>query len=176
MKKFGLFLIILFLGAVLAICSWQYLQIDKLDQKNRSLTSEQARLKEENKDKIASVNDASAEQKIPVYRSTKSVEVTLYSPARDSKVATPLGIVGKVPGDWSFEASFPVKLKNNQGKVVAEAPAQLLGDPNTNNPVAFSAKLTWTSKETGVGSLVLEKDNPSGLAKNDDSVSIPIKF
>src|ERR1700746_2179249 len=42
-------------------------------------------------------------------------------------VTSPLTITGKAKG-WYFEASFPVKLLDGQGNVLASGPAQAQGD------------------------------------------------
>lgn len=110
------------------------------------------------------------------YVSDKGVTIKIYSPSKGTKVTTPLVIIGEVPGNWSFEASFPVVLKDSNGNVVAQAPAQLLGDWMTTELVPFSLKLPYTTPVSGNGSVTLQKDNPSGLSQNDDSVTIPITF
>jgi len=46
----------------------------------------------------------------------------------------------------------------------------------TEDFVNFTAELDFAIPDTPRGTLVLEKDNPSGLAENDDSLYIPIKF
>jgi len=110
------------------------------------------------------------------YVSTKGTTVKIYTPSKGTKVDNPLVIVGEVPGNWSFEASFPVVLKDSSGNVITQALAQLLGDWMTTELVPFSLKLPYTTPSSGTGSLILQKDNPSGLAQNDDSVTIPIVF
>ena len=111
-----------------------------------------------------------------VYTSSKGVRVTVYSPARNAVVASPAAVIGEVPGSWSFEASFPIELRDANGSVVSQAQARVLGDWMTGQPVPFSAQLTFTAAPHGHGSLVLKKDNPSGLSANDDAVTIPINF
>lgn len=110
------------------------------------------------------------------YTSLKGVTIKVFTPAKSSFVSSPLLITGEVPGNWSFEASFPIRLINNQGVVIAEVPAQLQGDWMTTNLVPFTATLNFTNPGNGEGTLLLVKDNPSGLAENDDSLSIPVKF
>lgn len=110
------------------------------------------------------------------YTSTKGVKVTVYQPANDAAVSSPLAVIGLVPGNWSFEATFPAKLIDAQGNTVAQTTAHVVGDWMTSQPVPFSAQFTYTSHPSGSGTLMLQKDNPSGQAANDDSVSIPIKF
>jgi hypothetical protein len=46
----------------------------------------------------------------------------------------------------------------------------------TTNFVPFEGTIEFISSEEGVGKLVLEKDDPSGLPANDDSVEIPVRF
>ena len=110
------------------------------------------------------------------YTSPRGVKVYVYYPRANIKVTSPLPVVGEVPGNWSFEASFPVKLTDSSGKTVAQTTAHVLGDWTTSNLVIFSAQLTFPGQPAGSGNLILEKDNPSGLAQNSDSVSVPINF
>ncbi len=110
------------------------------------------------------------------FTSLKGAELVVYTPISGAVTASPLAVVGQVPGGWSFEASFPVKLLNGKGEVVAEGPATVLGDWMSGEPASFAVSLTWSSPQTGAGSLVLSKDNPSGLSSNDDSLTIPVQF
>jgi hypothetical protein len=94
----------------------------------------------------------------------------------DSPISSPLTVSGEVPGSWSFEASFPVRLTDEDGVVIAEAVAQLEGDWMTDEMVPFQVTLTFDGPPGGHGFLVLVKENPSGLPEHDDSVSIPITY
>ena len=110
------------------------------------------------------------------YMSKNGVRVVVFSPKSNATVSSPVAVVGEVPGNWSSEAQFPITLKDSAGNEVASGTAQLLGDWMTTSLVPFSAKLTYTAIPSGKGTLVLQKDNPSGIASKDDSVSIPIHF
>ncbi len=78
---------------------------------------------------------------------------------------------------WYFEASFPIELKDSAGNTIAQVPAQAQGDWMTSDFVPFSATLTFPAQPSGSsGTLILHKDNPSGLPENDDQKSIPITF
>ncbi len=96
----------------------------------------------------------------------------------ESPVTSPLTISGEVPGSWSFEASFPVQLTDEEGDVLAEAAAQLEGDWMTEEMEPFSVTLTFDNPlgDSVRGFLILVKANASGLPENDDSVSIPVTF
>ncbi len=164
---------VLFVLAIGFTYNWQHDQVKSLNQQISELS------KQLNLAKVQNQGTTSTSQTPPAqtsYISLKSVSVKIFSPLSNEKASNPLAIIGQVPGNWSFEASFPIKLLNSMGVVVAQTSAQVLGDWMTDNLVPFSAKLTWSTAESGKGMLVLQKDNPSGLAKNDDSVSIPVEF
>lgn len=91
-------------------------------------------------------------------------------------VKSPLKISGEARGNWFFEASFPVKLLDANGKVIAQGSAKAEGDWMTTNFVPFKAQLTFSKPTTLNGTLVLEKDNPSGLPQNAAELRIPVKF
>ncbi len=55
-------------------------------------------------------------------------------------------------------------------------PATTTQDWMTEDFVSFTATLTFEGSTTDSGKLILEKDNPSGLPENADSLEIPIKF
>jgi hypothetical protein len=46
----------------------------------------------------------------------------------------------------------------------------------TSDFVPFKAELKFSKPTTQTGTLILRKDNPSGLPQNDESVSIPVQF
>ena len=108
--------------------------------------------------------------------SEQNSNINVSSPQPNSVVSSPLTVTGEARGTWYFEASFPVKLYDANNNLLAQAPAQALSDWMTTDFVSFSVTLTFPTPSTQTGTLVLEKDNPSGLPQNDDSVSIPVSF
>ena len=107
--------------------------------------------------------------------SLRSSDVIVDSPLADAIVTSPLTVTGKARGTWYFEASFPVRLLDDQGNELAAVPAQAQGDWMTEQHVPFIATITFTTTAE-TGTLVLQKDNPSGLPEYDASVSIPVRF
>ncbi len=102
--------------------------------------------------------------------------IRIDSPRPNETVTSPLEITGEARGTWYFEASFPVKLLDGNGNQLGIIPAQAQGEWMTENFVPFKATLEFITPTTDTGTLVLEKDNPSGLPENDDSLIVPVKF
>jgi hypothetical protein len=97
-------------------------------------------------------------------------------PAVNAIVGSPLILRGEARGSWYFEASFPVKLLDDNGMPLSQTPAQAQGAWMTTEFVPFEATLTFSPPRTPNGTLVLEKDNPSGLPEHDDAFRIPVRF
>jgi hypothetical protein len=109
--------------------------------------------------------------------------IKLASPFALSVIESPLLISGEARGYWFFEASFPIYLTNWDGLIIAEGFAQASGDWMTEDFVPYSASLDFVnpynpgdSDFMKKGTLVLKKDNPSGLPENDDALEIPVRF
>jgi hypothetical protein len=91
-------------------------------------------------------------------------------------VKSPLVVTGEARGTWYFEALFPIKMYDSNGKLLGSIPAQAQSDWMTENFVPFVALLVFETPTTDSGMLILEKDNPSGMPQNADQYEIPIKF
>ena len=91
-------------------------------------------------------------------------------------VANPLEVSGEARGNWYFEASFPVKIYDDNGTLLGSIPAEAQSDWMTENFVPFNTLLIFTDSTTESGTLVLEKDNPSGLPQNAGQIKIPVRF
>lgn len=105
--------------------------------------------------------------------------IRLESPRPNEIIKSPLVIKGEARGTWFFEASFPVMLVDWDGKIIAQGVAQAKSDWMTTEFVPFEATLKFVVEKDIYslnGALILRKDNPSGLPKNDDALEIPIVF
>ena len=107
--------------------------------------------------------------------STASADIQVSEPDANTVVTSPLTVRGEARGTWYFEASFPVRLLDSSGNELAVAPAQAQDDWMTIDFVPFEVTLTYTTT-SATGSLVLEKDNPSGEPQNAASIVIPVRF
>lgn len=83
-------------------------------------------------------------------------------------------IKGEARGQWYFEASSPIEVRDKTGKVLATVVAQAQGEWMTTSFVPFTASATVPENYIGPATIVLKKDNPSGLPQHDASASYPV--
>ncbi len=102
--------------------------------------------------------------------------VKIFSPLANAAITSPLLIKGEARGFWFFEASFPVKLIDAQGKTLAQTVATAESDWMTEKLVPFSAELEFINEKEIAGYLVFQRDNPSGLPANDAEIKWPVKI
>jgi hypothetical protein len=103
-----------------------------------------------------------------------SARVVVSSPKANTTVGSTFVAKGEAPGNWFFEASFPIQVRDKDGNVIGRTHANALGEWMTTSQVAFSATVNIEGGYTGPATLILMRDNPSGLPENDDSTEIPI--
>ena len=82
--------------------------------------------------------------------------------------------MGEARGNWYFEASFPIEVRDAAGNVIATGIAQAQGDWMTENFVPFVATVQIPANYIDEAVLVLMNDNPSGMPENARSISFPI--
>lgn len=102
--------------------------------------------------------------------------IELRTPLPNAIVQSPLTLEGRARGPWFFEASFPVYLTNADGDTIAVVPAQADGEWMTKAFVPFKVTLTFTPPTSQTGTLILAKDNPSGLPEHAAELRVPIRF
>lgn len=109
------------------------------------------------------------------------IQVTSLTPGE--VISSPLTITGEARGYWFFEASFPVILTKWDGETIAQGMATAEGDWMTEDFVPFTVTLEFESPYSlndeefkQNGTLIFEKDNPSGMPENADSLVFPIIF
>lgn len=107
-------------------------------------------------------------EKIDVIRITR--------PRPGDIIKSPAVITGQARGSWFFEASFPVRLFDANGKELAVKPAEAQSEWMTEDFVPFRVILEFETSATDTGTLVLEKDNPSGLPEYADELRVPVRF
>jgi hypothetical protein len=102
--------------------------------------------------------------------------IRVSKPQPNEVIKSPFEITGEARGYWFFEASFPIKLTDENGKELDRTIAQAKSDWMTEDFVPFETTLEFQKPETNRGVLILEKDNPSDLPENADELRIPVRF
>jgi hypothetical protein len=107
---------------------------------------------------------------------TASNLIKNISIAAGDSVKSPLNVKGEAKGPWYFEATFPIQLKDANGKLLVESYGTAKGDWMTEDFVPFEATLTFTKPTTTTGTLIFMNANPSGDDSRALEVVIPIIF
>ncbi len=89
-------------------------------------------------------------------------------------VSSPLTISGSISGSWFFEGNLPLRLEDDEERVISNGHAQAQGEWMTTDPVAFEGSIQYKVIRDMNGFVVIAKDNPSGLPENDDEIRIPV--
>ncbi|MFA6094411.1 MAG: Gmad2 immunoglobulin-like domain-containing protein [Candidatus Paceibacterota bacterium] len=108
------------------------------------------------------------------YTNATADMITVELPFPGAVVGKEFSVIGKARGTWFFEASFPVEVIDGGGKTLAVGIAQAQGDWMTVNFVPFSVNVKVPESYIGPATIILKKDNPSGLSEYDASISFPI--
>ncbi|MDP3882720.1 MAG: GerMN domain-containing protein [Candidatus Staskawiczbacteria bacterium] len=101
-------------------------------------------------------------------------EVKVSSVKSGDTISNPLIVEGEAGGGWFFEASFPIKITDENGNVLGVSYVQAQSNWMTEDFVSFKGEVSYVSEAGGNGFLVLMKDNPSGLPENDKEIKIPV--
>lgn len=108
--------------------------------------------------------------------STDSIKVFYPTPNAEVDPAKPLVVSGEARGAWYFEASFPMRVEDANGKTIAQSHVEAQSDWMTEEFVPFEGKIIFSeTPATQTGALVLEEDDPSGMG-NPESVRFPLRF
>jgi len=162
MRKAPTFIILLLTG-IIGFLSWA-LWIRPVDQTHKGTTEIVTPAHD-----TTPTKDAKSAAPQPLHE-----KITVSYPKANAEVPKHFTVTGKAPGNWFFEASAPVMVQAEDGSKIAQGIAKAQGDWMTTNLVAFTADISTNPAYVGPATLVLLKDNPSGLPENDDSLEIPI--
>jgi hypothetical protein len=100
--------------------------------------------------------------------------IVVTFPKANASVSKKFTVTGKAPGNWFNEAQAPAIVQAPDGSKIAQGQMQAQGDWMTTNLVDFKADISIDPAYSGPATLVLLKDNESGLPQNDDSLEISI--
>lgn len=112
----------------------------------------------------------------PAFRYTNASQddIFLIAPQPGDSVTTTIPLHGFARGPWYFEATFPVEVRDANGKVIGSGQAKAESDWMTESFVPFTAELDLKVLYNGAATIVLRKDNPSGDPSKDAALSLPV--
>jgi Immunoglobulin-like domain of bacterial spore germination len=111
----------------------------------------------------------------PVAPAALHERVVVSFPKVGAAVSRNFTVTGEAPGNWFFEGSAPMMVRDPEGSKIAQGIITAQGDWMTTGLVKFSGDLKVNLAYSGPAVLVLLKDNPSGLPEHDDSLEISIE-
>lgn len=109
-----------------------------------------------------------------VFSPDGSIAVT--APQRDTVIKSPMGVQGQASGGWFFEAAFPIKILDGDGKILGRGNARAMGEWMTAGTVPFSATIAFAAPKYATGTIVFKKDNPSDLPRNGGEFRLRVRF
>ena len=115
-------------------------------------------------------------QETITYINSSADLIVVDNPFPGAVTGKSFSVIGRARGNWFFEASFPIKVLDSNGQQIAIAVAQAEGEWMTTDFVPYKADITVPETYIGPATLVLNKDNASGLPEHDASVSFPINI
>ncbi|HUQ30274.1 MAG TPA: Gmad2 immunoglobulin-like domain-containing protein [Candidatus Paceibacterota bacterium] len=114
------------------------------------------------------------EVSVPItYVNASASVIVVENPYPGAVTGKEFSVTGKARA-WYFEGSFPVEVLDKNGVRLVAVPAQAQGEWMTSEFVPFKADIKISNSYTGPATLVLHKDNPSGMPENDASAAFPI--
>lgn len=102
--------------------------------------------------------------------------IRVFSLASNDVIASPFTARGEARGYWFFEASFPVRVFDEDGTELGVGIATAQSEWMTEEFVPFEVTVTFDAPSGQEGTVVFEKDNPSGLPEHADELRIPVRF
>jgi len=107
--------------------------------------------------------------------------IRISEPRPNAQITSPVTVKGFARGNWFFEGDFPMMVVDWDGKIIGTGYATAEGGWMTTEFVPFSGTIAFDKTQiqgnySNKGTLILQKDNPSGLSEHDDALEIPIVF
>lgn len=108
---------------------------------------------------------------------SKANLIVVTSPLPNTHASSPIRVTGEARGNWFFEATFPIDVVDWDGRIIGSGYATADGEWMTTEFVPFTATVTYSlpaEEQNARGTIILRKDNPSGLPEHDDALEIPV--
>ncbi len=118
-----------------------------------------------------------SQQGQPTYYQATPDDIIVTLPFPGAVTGKDFSVRGKARGYWFFEASFPVFLFDKDGNEIAvglASPEPPGTEWMTEEFIGFKADVVAPQDYIGPATLIIMKDNPSGLPEHEAYVSFPI--
>lgn len=109
-----------------------------------------------------------------VYENASTDLIRVTTPTPGAVTGKQFKVMGEARGNWFFEASFPITVLDKDGAALTTVVAQAGSEWMTTEFVPFTADVSIPESYIGSATIILNKDNPSGLPEHDASISFPI--
>ena len=124
------------------------------------------------KQEIKEQNPETVKEEITYDRASTDL-IVVELPFPGAVTGKEFSVIGKARGMWFFEASFPIDVLDKDGKILVQTYATAQGEWMTEEFVPFKGDVKVPESYIGPATLVLKKDNASGLPEHDASISFP---
>lgn len=109
-----------------------------------------------------------------IYANASADVIQVVTPLPGAVVGKQFSVNGSARGTWYFEGSFPIEVDGANGAPIATVVAKASGDWMASEFVPFTASVTLPDSYMGPATVLLKKDNPSGLPDKDALIAFPI--
>lgn len=110
-----------------------------------------------------------------VYTNASADLIVVDLPFPGAVTGKDFSVIGRARGYWFFEASFPIDVLDQDGEILAQTYATAQSEWMTEEFVPFKSQVIKVPDTyIGPATLVLRKDNASGLPEHDASIAFPI--
>ncbi|MFZ2193090.1 MAG: Gmad2 immunoglobulin-like domain-containing protein [Candidatus Moraniibacteriota bacterium] len=108
-------------------------------------------------------------------------KILISSIKPNDEISSPVTISGKARGSWFFEGSFPIEIYDDNNKLLIATTALFVPKSEidtwmTEDFVDFKSVVNFNEPSADSGYILFKKDNPSGIAENNESFKLPVKF
>ena len=106
------------------------------------------------------------------YNNTSAEKIIVDLPFPGAVTGKEFKVTGRARGFY-FEGSFPIDVLDSKGQTLVQTYATAQGEWMVDAFVPFEANVKVPDTYIGSATLVLRKDNASGLPEHDASISFP---
>ncbi|MBT4385057.1 hypothetical protein HOD30_04910 [Candidatus Peregrinibacteria bacterium] len=101
-------------------------------------------------------------------------EVNVSVPASGAEVSSPFLVSGTAPGFWYIEAQIILELRDADGKMLDYKSVMTYDDWMIEEAVSFDGELSFEVSETTNATIVVRRENVSGLPEHEMSFEMPV--